>query len=154
MYILTYRPSRPLTRRLNSGVMQQLMVFNSVKRSMWWAYFVFLILWWVLSLFNSDHSISGVAHSAFFTFTLLGVWGYLRKLAIFSRSAWMAYFILASVDLAYFFVSTFQLAGPSDRTFLAVIFVTVAALQSPAWLALWLYAFRSSDVWSSPTNAA
>jgi hypothetical protein len=106
----------------------------------WWLYFALLVALCALSLLGSRSPldfVSGIVNA----FGLVGLMGYIRQLAIGSRSVWAGYFAV-SVILSVVALSL----NVADSAPVAVLLVALA-LALPLYYALWQYAFRSPLAW-------
>jgi hypothetical protein len=87
-------------------------------------------------------------NSFFFGMGLAGLWGYLSDSRIGWRPFWVGYFCL-TIALVIYGIG-FLMFDPNVRAWPEIWFFVAAAtlVTAPHWVALWRYAFRSSQVWS------
>ncbi len=115
-------------------------------RTLWWIYFALIALYWLLAVF-SVHTLSDGLQAAFFGFGLVGLWGYLRHVAIGWRALWIAYLALFVLWVVGNIVLHF-VRGPAAGVLPALIaaFGVLLVFGLAAW-ALWRYSFRCASLW-------
>jgi hypothetical protein len=104
------------------------------------------------SLFTGDYSPFDLALSVFFSFGLVGLWGFIRNVAIGWRPFWVGYFVLVMVGVLYS-IGDLVLGPAVDTDFLLVAGVA-CLITIPQWAALWSYAFRSPGIWHDPASGS
>ena len=119
------------------------------SHGLWWRfYFALLCVLFALSALSGPASPLDVALTVVHAFALVGLFGYLRSVAIGWREFWLVYLGLSlslhATGLA------FALSHEAVReTGLAVILTLLALLMLPMFLALWRYAFRCPGLWAA-----
>lgn len=120
------------------------------QRVWWWAYFALSCLALVASIATGWRwSLRDVLAPMFYAIGLVGLWGYLRGIALGPRAFWRVYFCATLAGAAWSVGHTLLQAGHSDATFLLPLLLAAVALCLPSWLALWRYAFRSGSMWQA-----
>jgi hypothetical protein len=121
--------------------------------SLWWSYFALIVLTTVASWFRI-HTVLDAVLAIFNGYGLVGLWGYLRRMAIGWRKFWIVYFVL-------FLVAAVSSVGPvawaallSHSAMLYYMVVASILLCAPQCLALWRYGFRSASIWQAARVAA
>jgi hypothetical protein len=121
------------------------------KQFAWWYYF------WLLVVLSAVSPIfhEGLEDWLYWLLGLIplaGLWGYLRRKPLGHRYFWMGYLVFAVLSLLYAATSLSQ--APSNWRFaVALIFISCTAVIFPLLLALWLYSFRSPDIWRRTVDA-
>ena len=126
---------------------------SHIWKGLWWVYFAVVALSTISSWFRT-HSILDALLDVFSGFALVGLWGYLRGLAIGWRNFWIAFFVFFTVDAAY---SVGLVAWVAFQSHAAMYYWMLAAailLCIPQCLALWRYGFRSNSMWRAARVAA
>ncbi|KAF1716503.1 hypothetical protein CSC74_11845 [Pseudoxanthomonas yeongjuensis] len=118
----------------------------------WWLYFWILALSNVVSIFLDPPDLADWILLIFSGIALAGLWGYLRNQAIGNRLFWAAFFGVSVLVTAYCLVRPFFL-NPEFRGLVLGAALIGLALSAPLLLALWRYAFRSSNLWDSSRAA-
>ena len=121
-------------------------------QSLWWAYFFLLALIFVRSLFNI-HSPLDMLAAILDGFGLVGLWGYLRGIAIGWRVFWGIYLALFLIELACGVAGTALFAAKSGAVMPYLLVIALLLLAAPQCLALWRYAFRSGAIWQAANVA-
>lgn len=120
---------------------------RAVPSSWWWAYFLVLTVLTVAGLLSGPGSFVEALLGVVTTFALVGLWGYMRQIAIGWKQFWAVYFCISlalnGTALVGFAITSRHPLDASMLMFLA----TTAVLLAPLHLALWRYAFRSPRVW-------
>ena len=125
------------------------------KSVWWWAYFALNVAVLVASIFTGWYTpLRSLSLFVFYGIGLLGLFGYLRSVAIGHRLFWVTYFLIVVGGAAYSAGSTFLRAAQSDALFLIAPLLVVAAFSAPTLLALWRYAFCSTSIWKPSAAAA
>jgi hypothetical protein len=120
------------------------------KGGWWFAYFVLMVLAFAGALVTGGHSPFELAKSIFFGFGLIGLWGFIRNVAIGWRRFWVGYFLLVMAGVIYS-IGNLVLGPAIDSDFL-VLAAVACVFTAPQWAALWLYAFRSSVIWRTSAS--
>jgi hypothetical protein len=121
----------------------------------WWAYFALNVVVLVAAVVTGWHTpLRNLSLSVFYGVGLLGLFGYLRSVAIGHRLFWVTYLFVVVAGAAYSAGSTLLRASHSDALFLISLLLLGVVFSAPTWLALWRYAFRSSSIWQSGAAAA
>lgn len=119
---------------------------NGSKRRMpngaWWFYFALVAVLATLSLFGARSPLDFAA-GVINAIGLIGVWGYLRQVAVGYRVLWVGYFALSVVASLLALGLNAADSVPAGALLLALVFVL------PLYYALWQYAFRSPGVWQA-----
>ncbi|WP_158886656.1 hypothetical protein [Rhodanobacter sp. L36] len=121
---------------------------SRIWKGLWWAYFALLALAGVSSCFGI-HSLLDALLAVFNAYGLVGLWGYLRHLAIGWRRFWIVYFVLFVADAVYGVGLIAWLAWHSHAAMYYYMFAGAILLFAPQCLALWRYGFRSSSIWQA-----
>jgi putative Ca2+/H+ antiporter (TMEM165/GDT1 family) len=82
-------------------------------------------------------------------FGLVGLWGYLRGIAIGWRVFWGIYLALLVVQIACGIAGTALFAAKSGTVMAYLFAIALFLLAAPQCWALWRYAFRSSAIWQA-----
>jgi hypothetical protein len=122
-------------------------------QNLWWAYFVLLVLVFVRSLFNI-HSPPDVIWTIFDGFGLVGLWGYLRCMAIGLRAFWAIYLALLMIQVICAVAGIALFAAKSDTVMSYAMLAALFLLAIPQCFAIWRYAFRSRAIWQAARVAA
>ena len=122
-------------------------------KSLWWVYFGLLALAWFASLFDI-HSLFDALLALFYGYGLVGLWGYLRDVAIGWRIFWATYLILFSAAVLYSIGLIAWFALQTSSGMLYAILVAGILLCIPQCVALWRYSFRSALLWQTAPVAA
>lgn len=89
--------------------------------------------------------------------SLVGLFGFAFKERIFSQWAWKLYWALGIVYLilSFFFPASPQVmeAVMPQIARIVILFLVIFIAHIPAFIALFLYAFKSKDIWQQPTVA-
>lgn len=126
---------------------------SRIWKGLWWAYFALLALTTVSSCFGIHSSLDALL-DVFNAYGLVGLWGYLRGLAVGWRKFWVVYFILFVADTVYSVGLIAWFAWQSHAAMYYYMSVAAALLCIPQGLALWYYGFRSSSIWQAAQVAA
>ena len=126
---------------------------SRIWKSLWWAYFVVVVITTVSSWFGI-HSLLDALLAFFNAYALVGLWGYLRRVSIGWRKFWIVYFILFAAQAVYGVGLVAWLAWQSHAAMYYYMFVAAILLCIPQCLALWRYGFRSSSIWQAARVAA
>ena len=118
------------------------------RASLWRAYFVLLLLVFVLGTFVGPHSVPVLLKTIFYAFGLVAIWGLIRGIAIGWRPFWIVYFWLVMAGVVYTLAAL--AFGPGAPWPLGLWLVVGGGLlvTAPQWVALWLYAFRRPGIWA------
>jgi len=146
--------------------MQQTIDHASNKSLWWWAYFVLALGVYGASVFLKWHLVQGRFVATFswaqgdenvvllYSFSFLGLLGYLRGIAVWRRWFWVGYACLTYAGAAVGFVLILLQALHSGAMFLVLLLLAATAFAVPLWVALWRYAFWSPNVWAGISTAA
>jgi hypothetical protein len=115
-------------------------------RILWWLYFALIVLFWLLSVF-SVNSLPDALQTAFWAMGLVGLWGYLRHLAIGRRPLWSGYLVLFAIWIPANIVLRFVQAPPSGWLAPLIAALGIVLLFGPMAWALWRYALRCPSIW-------
>jgi len=126
---------------------------SHIWKNLWWAYFILLALVLVRSLFSIHSSLDAVS-AVFNGLGLIGLWGYLRGVAIGWRMLWSIYLALFVISMIFGIAGTALFAAKSGSVVSYSMFVALILLAIPQCLALWRYAFRSRAIWQAAQVAA
>lgn len=123
-------------------------VDNSEKSAWWWAYFLAFSLMLVAAVFLGSHTPLDVLNTLVSGLGLVGLWGYVRNVAIGWRKFWAGCFLLNLLFFLHFLGGSAWLAWEQSNAFPILLALVVGAFCFPLLLANFLYAFRSDLVWS------
>lgn len=115
-------------------------------RIMWWIYFALISVYWLLAVF-SMHSVLDVLQMVFWAVGLVGLFGYLRRMAIGWWQLWGGYLVLFTVWVAVNIVNGFMHAPPGNTMASLAAAVVIVLVFGPAAWALSRYALRCPDLW-------
>jgi hypothetical protein len=119
----------------------------AAKKSWWLAYFIFMLVAWVVASFLGGRDTINLVLGGFYGIGLVGLWGFVRAKAIGWRLLWVAYFLLV-VSGALYSIGNLAFGPGAPWPTQLWLFVLLAVLVTfPQWLALWFYSFRSPDIW-------
>ena len=113
---------------------------------LWWAYFMLLVGLTLLGFLFTGSPLD-VAYGIFDAVGLIGLWGWLRQVAIGWRAFWACYLALTVLFSLLEAAIGFFGASPPDFQTLVLGLCAIVLLLSPLYVALWRYAFRSDSVW-------
>jgi hypothetical protein len=145
--------------------MQQTIDHASNKSVWWWVYFLLALGVYGASVFLKWHLAQGRLAVTFgwaqgnenvallYGFSFLGLLGYLRGIAVWRRWFWVGYACLTYAGAAVGFVLILLQALHSHVLILVLLLLVGTAFAVPMWVALWRYAFRSSNVWADSAAA-
>lgn len=118
-------------------------------RILWWVYFALIAVYWMLAVLTM-HSPLDALQAAFWAVSLVGLWGYLRHLAIGGRRLWMIYLpLFVTWVLANIVMRLVHAPQAGLLPSLIAAFGIVLMFGLSAW-ALWRYAFRCPKIWRTP----
>lgn len=121
-------------------------------RLLWWLYFGLIALDCVFAVLQV-HSVLDGLQLAFWALGLVGLWGYLRRVAIVHRRAWMAYLALFVLWLVFNIVVLFGRHPDAGLMPSLAASLGLAVVCGPQAWALWCYVFRSPRVWRGRMHA-
>jgi hypothetical protein len=106
----------------------------------WWLYFALVLALAIMSLIGTRSPLD-LANSIVNAFGLVGLWGYIRQVAVGHRLFWAGYFAVSVLLSAIATALNVADAAPAVVLAFALTFVL------PLYYALWQYAFRSPGAW-------
>lgn len=121
-------------------------------RILWWLYFAVIAVDSLVAVFLVRTLLDGLL-LVFWALGLVGLWGYLQRVPILARRAWMAYLGLLPVWLAI------NIAEHVGRHPDAGLMPSLAAslglvvMCGPLAWALWCYVFHCPNVWRRTARA-
>lgn len=128
--------------------MQQTNHQASNRSIWWWAYFALSVIVLCASIVTGLRwPLRTALLSAFYGVGLVGLWGYLRAIAIWHRAFWVAYVCVVFAGAAWSIGVTLLQAARSDALLLVSALAVAVVFAVPSWLALWRYAFHSGSMW-------
>jgi hypothetical protein len=126
---------------------------SRIWKNLWWAYFVLLALVLIRSLFSIQSPLDA-AIAAFDGLGLVGLWAYLRSVAIGWRMLWVLYLVLFAVAI-FCGVAGIALFAAKSGTIMSYVTLTALSFVTiPQWFALWRYVYRSPAIWQTARVAA
>ena len=125
------------------------------RRSKWWfSYFVFwtcLIMWSHYFLIqNPRFGLVEYLSIATIPITILGIVGFLMKKKLFQRVHWKAYFYFSVVSVfVYPYITQIDFRQDIPLTYYLMGQAVSHLMFLPQYIALYLYAFKSNDIWQA-----
>jgi len=115
-------------------------------RILWWLYFALIALDCLIAVFLV-HSVLDGLQLAFWALGLVGLWGYLQRVPILGRRAWMAYLGLFVTWLVLNIAVHYSRHPDAGLMPSLMASLGLAVVCGPLAWALWCYVFRSPRLW-------
>lgn len=121
---------------------------SRILNILWWCYFVLMALAMVSSWLRI-HSVLDAVLAVFGGYGLVGLWGYLRRVAVGWRKFWIVYFIIFVAAALCGVGLIAWVAGVTHSATSYFVLIAAILLCAPHCFALWHYAFRSDPMWQA-----
>jgi len=121
-------------------------------RILWWVYFALIALDCAVAVFQV-HALLDAVQLVFWALGLVGLWGYLQRVPILGRRAWMAYLGLFVLWLGFNIAVLFGRHPDAGLMPSLAASLGLAVMNGPLVWALWCYGFRSPRVWRQDAQA-
>lgn len=121
------------------------MTTQRIKSALWWAYFAVIVLSFLLLLVRLRSAQDAVV-VIFEGVGLVGVWGYLRGVAVGRRVFWLAYLWVAVVLAVCGIAGLALVWGTPGVERLSFVFAAGVLLAVPEFVAIWRYSHHGRSV--------